>query len=230
MPRWRRKDMKRVLTAMVLAALVLALGGCATIKNVVGGSDGAGAAPANGNNGMPSVTQLLIGTLKLEGSDQPVTAEQAAELLPLWKAYRTLSDSDIASTAEMAALVRQINETMSKEQTQFIKELEVGPDDMATLVRELGVETTGPGTKTRDESQRTGGGGFPGGGGGFPGGGGMPGGGMPGSGGFPGGGMPGAEGADTAKGAPGQGEAGGEMSAFLDPLINALIKSLEAKL
>ena len=35
--------------------------------------------------------QLVFGTLKLQGTDQVITAEQAAILLPLWTNYQTLT-------------------------------------------------------------------------------------------------------------------------------------------
>jgi len=57
--------------------------------------------------GQPTVvlpTQLALGTLSLEDTAQAVTAEQAAELLPLWKAVHSLNASDNVTTLEMNAV------------------------------------------------------------------------------------------------------------------------------
>jgi hypothetical protein len=69
--------------------------------------------PASGPQGafsagqLPATTQLIIGTLKLEDANQPVSAEQAAELLPLWQTMQVLSESDTAARGN-EALITQI--------------------------------------------------------------------------------------------------------------------------
>jgi len=60
----------------------------------------AGVQPANTNslntnnaNALPVEYQLLLGTFKLEGTAQAVTADQAKLLLPLWQQIQKLSPS-----------------------------------------------------------------------------------------------------------------------------------------
>jgi hypothetical protein len=89
-------------------------------------------------------TQLLLGTLKLEGTDQAVDADQARELLPLWKAVKSLSNSDTASSIEMEALYQQIQETMTEAQMQAISGFTFDGESMRTLMDNLGLQT-GPG-------------------------------------------------------------------------------------
>ncbi|MEW6718288.1 MAG: hypothetical protein AB1345_12425 [Chloroflexota bacterium] len=84
-------------------------------------------------------TQLVIGTLKLEGTDLAVTSEQASVLLPLWKAYQSLSTSDTAATEEFTALINQIEESMTNEQIEYIAALELKQEDMFSLIQELGL-------------------------------------------------------------------------------------------
>ena len=48
--------------------------------------------------------QVAIGTIKLDGTENAVTAEQAKELLPLWETLQVLEGSDTAATEEKDAL------------------------------------------------------------------------------------------------------------------------------
>ncbi len=84
-------------------------------------------------------TKLILGTFKLEETDLAVAAEQASSLLPLWKAVRSLSQSDTAAEAELTALVSQIQETMTPEQIEAIDVLELKPQDMFTIIQDLGL-------------------------------------------------------------------------------------------
>ncbi len=84
--------------------------------------------------------KLAIGTLMLEDTDLAVTAEQAKQLLPLWKAVKSLSASNTASQAEIQALYEQIQETMSPEQVQAIQEMEITPEKTQALMQKLGME------------------------------------------------------------------------------------------
>src|SRR4030042_4717057 len=52
-------------------------------------------------------TKLALGTLKLEGTSIAVTRDEASELLPLWQAYQSLSNSDTGSQLGVDALVNQ---------------------------------------------------------------------------------------------------------------------------
>ncbi len=85
-------------------------------------------------------TKLAIGTLMLEDTDLAVTAEQAKQLLPLWKAVRSLSSSDTVSQTEIQALYDQIQETMSAEQIQAIQTMEITPQKTQALMQKLGIE------------------------------------------------------------------------------------------
>ncbi len=88
---------------------------------------------------LPATTQLIIGTIKLEGTAQAVTAEQAAELLPLWQTMQVLSDSDTAADQEKEALITQIQETMTTEQRQAITDMNLTREDMMSSMQEQGM-------------------------------------------------------------------------------------------
>jgi len=84
------------------------------------------------------VNKLLVGTLKLIETEQAVTKEEAAKLLPLWQAYRSLSSSDTSAEAEVDALLNQIQSTMTTEQVKDINEMNLTSDDVLELMQSLG--------------------------------------------------------------------------------------------
>ena len=124
---------------------------------------------------------LRVGTLELDGTSSSVDAEQAAELLPLWKALRTLSQSESTAIEELEAVLDQISETMTEEQLAAISAMQLTREDMAALMQEYGLSSgigTGEGPSPerqataqalRDSGQMPAGGGFFGGQGGGPG-------------------------------------------------------------
>ena len=193
--------------------------------------------PASGPQGdfgageLPATTQLIIGTLKLEDTNQTVSPEQAAELLPLWQTMQVLSESDTAAQQETEALVTQIQETMTPEQMQAITDMNLTREDMMSIMQEQGL-ATGPegGQNNNAQGENPNGGGGFGPSGGFPGGappqGGSPGGGP---GGFGGGGGQGSElSPDQIATAQASRQTGG--GARIPPmLINALIEYLQEK-
>lgn len=89
------------------------------------------------------VMRLLIGTFRLEGTEDAITKEQAAELLPLWKGYRALSQSDTAIAAEIEGLIKQIEETMTPAQRQKIAAMNLSYADLQAIAEERGISLGG---------------------------------------------------------------------------------------
>ena len=156
--------MKKLHFAL-LNILVLTLAACGASRS---------AAPQGGTNSgeLPASTQLIVGTLKLEGTAQAVTAKQAAELLPLWQTMQVLSDSDTAADQEKEALIAQIQETMTAGQMQAITNMELTRADMAAIMQQQGMAVDNRQSDSTQSGNSTGnnGGGFGPGGGGPPGG------------------------------------------------------------
>jgi hypothetical protein len=223
---------KTTLIAFILLTLALtACSSASTAANPASSSQNGAAA-----GGLPAATQLAIGTLKLEDSDQAVTAEQATELLPLWQTLQVLYDSDTAAEQEIEALTTQIQETMTTEQTEAITAMNLTRQDMMTVLQEQGL-TMGGGTaggqNTGTQSgttERNSGGGF------------GPGGGVPPDGGFqgggPGSGFAGGQGSGltpdqiaTAQALRSESGGGGfgSLSRIPTPLIQAIIQLLQEK-
>lgn len=90
-------------------------------------------------NALPVATQLLIGTFKLDGTKNVVTAKQAKALIPLWQVYESLSTSDTAAQEEINALLDQIQETLTPTQMQAIKGMQLTSQDMFTTLQEQGI-------------------------------------------------------------------------------------------
>jgi hypothetical protein len=86
-------------------------------------------------------SQLALGTLELEGTEDAVTPEQAATLLPLWQALQ----SGVTAQAEVNAVLAQIERTMSPEQLAAIAAMQLTQDDLAAWAQEHGVSMPAPG-------------------------------------------------------------------------------------
>lgn len=101
----------------ILIGIVLALAGCAQ-EEAAPADEVVAEEPGTANaGGLDPVTRLALGTLKLEGTGNAVSVEQAAELLPLWKA---LESGTLKGEAENAAMVKQIENKMDAEQLAAI--------------------------------------------------------------------------------------------------------------
>jgi hypothetical protein len=119
--------------------------------------------------------QLMLGTLMLEETEHAVTPEQAATLLPLWQA---LQGGGVTIQAEIDAVLKQIEGTMTQEQLQAIAAMQLTQEDIQAWMEKQGMGGgapgpgaggPGPGGDTSDEEREAvratmeAGGGFPGG-------------------------------------------------------------------
>ena len=147
--------------AVVLGVLVLIIAGLAACGS--SGDDGVtasgGTAPATAagantaaavvtlNDGyadaLPVSSQLAIGTLMLEETEDAVTVEQAGELLPNWQMLEALQSSGTAARSRAGRCSRQIQGVMTNEQLAAIKEMQLTSDSMMELVQEQGLRVGG---------------------------------------------------------------------------------------
>jgi hypothetical protein len=121
------------------------LAGCAAAGQSSGGAPVLSEAY---DGALPIQTQLIVGSLRLEESEAAVTGQQAADLIPLWKAVRSLSGSDTAAEAELEALLEQILQTMTDEQLAAIAAMQLTQEDLLSMLQELG-----PGPQGADGEQ-----------------------------------------------------------------------------
>jgi hypothetical protein len=155
-------------TILLLLILTLILTACSGVASNAAGPTG-NAPGGSPTGGLSAPLQVALGTIKLDGTKDAVTAEQAKQLLPLWETLQQLEGSDTAATEEKDALVTQIQETMTKEQAQAIAALGLSRQDMFSILQgqvQTFSGTQGSGTQ-RSGSSGNGGRNFGGGGGGF---------------------------------------------------------------
>jgi hypothetical protein len=135
--------MKKTIITILLFTLILTACGAAGTQTTNPTGD------TNGNNGsfgtapLPMAMELVVGTFKLEGTDNAVTADQAAQLLPLWQVYKDLSASSSAAQEEVDALAEQIQETMTPEQVQAITDMKLTRREIFQTMQDLGIATAG---------------------------------------------------------------------------------------
>jgi hypothetical protein len=83
--------------------------------------------------------QLALGTLKLEGTANAITAAQAKELLPLWQALVALSGTTTTAEAELTAVQNQIAEALQPAQLQAIGALQLTTTQLNAFYAEKGI-------------------------------------------------------------------------------------------
>jgi len=193
--------MKKTITLISILMILFGLTACGSgAANADPGTAQAADSllPTDYDNALPATTQLVVGTLKLDGTANEVDLQTATELLPLWQAAKSLSSSDSTAPEELNALFKQIEETMTPDQIQAIEAMKLTRDDMTQVFQQMGMNSAAGGGRfanmtpeqlataqaARQSGQGSSGGGFPEGGfppGGFAGGGGggqVPGGGQ----------------------------------------------------
>ncbi len=83
-------------------------------------------------NALSTRLQLALGPLMLDGTPDAITPTQAAELLPLWQALQSLTNSGTSATAETNALLAQIEATLTPAQISAIREMRLTQPEMQT--------------------------------------------------------------------------------------------------
>jgi hypothetical protein len=134
----------KIFYLLLLLLLVLVLVAC-------GGSDEGQDTPNMGSSEssigdidtqeIPQVMQLMLGIVLLDGTEHAVDADQAENLLPLWKVLKNLSSSEIAAQAEVDAVIASIQDTMTSEQMASIEGMNLTMENMTEVAEILGIET-----------------------------------------------------------------------------------------
>jgi len=114
--------MKKTIVLSILALILTACGNSQTVS-------------VQASDVLPVASQLVLGTIQLEGTEQAVTSEQAKELLPMWQVYQDISNSSTAAQEEVDGLIEQIQETMSTGQMQAITEMNLTQQDVFAAIR-----------------------------------------------------------------------------------------------
>ncbi len=110
--------------------------------------------------------QLLLGTIKLEGTEHTVTAEQAATLTPLWTNFKSVSYSvkpqgepgqgqqgqpnttpqpiDSELQTQLDEIIKQIASAMTADQIKYIAAMQITQETAQTMMQEQGITMSGP--------------------------------------------------------------------------------------
>ncbi len=142
--------MRYLCMALAVALVMGALVGCGGRQaTTAGGSAGetyTSEVLRNDYEGaLDASTQLALGTLKLEETENAVTPEQARTLLPLWQALR----GGVTAQAEVNTVLKQIEGTMTPQQLQVIAGMRLTQDDLQTWMQEHGIRPGGVFTWTQ---------------------------------------------------------------------------------
>ena len=84
-------------------------------------------------------SQLALGTVRLEETENGVTPEQATALLPLWQALQ----GGVTAQAEVNAVLKQIEGTMTSEQLAAVAAMQLTQEDMQAWMQEQGLRMGG---------------------------------------------------------------------------------------
>ena len=103
-------------------------------------------------NALPAYMQLALGTLKLAETGTPVTPEQAAKFLPLWQALQSMTSSGNSASAEVTALLGQIESIFTAEQLAAIKIMKLTSTEMSTWAK-ANANGMSPETKATHEAK-----------------------------------------------------------------------------
>ncbi len=139
--------MKQQRTRFCCAGLILALAGIVLV-----GCKGGQSTPAAANNSLGNTyasqtltmsypgalnaaSQLMLGTLRLEGADNAITAEQAALLLPVAEAFQ---GRVLQSDAERNAAWAYLEAHLTPAQTSAIAGMHLTQDDLSAWAQESG--------------------------------------------------------------------------------------------
>ncbi|MBN2393122.1 MAG: hypothetical protein JXR84_20500 [Anaerolineae bacterium] len=140
---------RAVFLVMLIISMAL-LSGCQkaeTAQTQATQAEGSDAAVSSGPGGdapnpeLDDLSRLTLGTFKLEGSDNAVTPEQAAKLLPLWK---LLQGGTLTRDEETNAVIKQIEGQMTEAQLAAIDAMGLTFEDERTWMQEQGIEMPAP--------------------------------------------------------------------------------------
>ncbi|HEY3344716.1 MAG TPA: hypothetical protein VGJ97_07300 [Anaerolineaceae bacterium] len=96
--------------------------------------------PAGGPLNLSLENKLAIGTLKLEGTSQAVTAKEAQDLLPLWQQVQTLGANKTTAPTDYQGVYQKIEAAMTSEQVQTIRTMSLTSTDIRNEMQSLGIQ------------------------------------------------------------------------------------------
>ncbi len=134
--------MRFVCVGLVLVLMGAALAGCggeqaapALVEEEVGDAYASDVLDVSYDGALNAAGQLALGTIQLEETEDAVTPEQAAALLPFWQALQ----GGVTARAEVNALMKQVEGTMADEQLQTIAAMRLTQEGMRVWMQGQGM-------------------------------------------------------------------------------------------
>jgi hypothetical protein len=148
---------KYFLILLVITAILAGCGGAgnSTVSQEAEATSSAVAGPLKTDyeNALPINLQLALGLFTLDETATPLKSEQAAALVPLWKAYRNLTTGE-GSSKEIEALIIQIQETLTADQLKAIADKRLTMQDLMRLAQEKNLALGGGGGPNLSAEER----------------------------------------------------------------------------
>ena len=138
----KEKHMKKVFWIIPILVFTLLLASCG--KTSSPSTSGASGSTNSNQMAMSQVEQLLVGTLKLEGTKLAVDKTQAGTLVTLWQAYTELMSNNSTAKEETDAVVAQIQSSMTADQLKAITDMKLTFADVSSTMTALGITFTPP--------------------------------------------------------------------------------------
>ncbi len=141
----------------ILALIASACGAAASLpqinssNNSSGGSSGSASVPLNSTpTAGPSGLQLAAGMLKLDGTSNAITAQEASKLLPLWQSLQQMQSTAMSQatpgTRPNSAMMQQtasevalIKQAMTPAQIQAITAMNLNRQDIFAAFQQAGI-------------------------------------------------------------------------------------------
>jgi len=152
---------QKTASIILIFVLAFALVACSALSNLSTAAPSVAPAAA-ADTALES--KLAVGILKLEGTAQAVTVEQATDLLAFWQGVQLLTSNKSASGLELAAFYQQIQETLTAEQVSAIQQVSWTAEEITGLIKAAGGATAQGSAVRKTGSAQTQTGGGPGGG------------------------------------------------------------------
>ena len=134
--------MKRLILPALTLLLALLLASCSGTADSAPTGDTylSPNLPTDYEGALPVRNQLALGTMELNQTALAVTPEQAQTLIPLWQALRGTQQSGGEASAEVNALLTQIESTLTPEQLKAIADMQLTFEDMQTWASANGIQ------------------------------------------------------------------------------------------
>lgn len=81
--------------------------------------------------------RLILGSMSLDEVGLDLSYDQANSLLPLWKVMRNLLGSDTSASAEIEALLNQIQSELTQEQANWVENFSLNQEEYQAILAEF---------------------------------------------------------------------------------------------